>query len=87
MVSMSSRRRWYGTAAGAVLAGAVAVGVVLALAFGRLVQHLLVDVSASDPRTVVLVAVVMLFAAAAAGALPARRAARIDPASALRSDT
>lgn len=27
---MSSRRRWYGTAAGAVLAGAVAVGVVLA---------------------------------------------------------
>ena len=65
----------------------VAVGVVLALAFGRLVQHLLVDVSASDSRTVVIVAVVMLFAAAAAGALPARRAARIDPASALRSDT
>ena len=64
----------------------VAVGLALALALGRLVQHLLVDVSAHDPRTVVAVAGVMLVAAALAGALPAGRAARIDPASALRSD-
>jgi putative ABC transport system permease protein len=64
----------------------VAVGLALALALGRLVQHLLVDVSAHDPRTVVAVAGVMLVAAALASALPAGRAARIDPASALRSD-
>lgn len=64
----------------------VAVGGFLAVAVARLVQHLLVDVSAYDVRTLVTIAAVMLMAAVAAAALPALRAARIDLASILRPD-
>jgi ABC-type lipoprotein release transport system permease subunit len=58
----------------------------MAVAAGRFVQHLLVDVSAYDVRTLTIIVAVMLLTAVAAAALPAIRAARIDPASTLRSD-
>lgn len=64
----------------------VGVGVVLALAAGRVVEHLLVDVSAYDPWTLAAVALTVLAAAVAAAAVPARRAARIDPVTALRAE-
>ena len=64
----------------------VAVGCMMAIAAGRFVQHLLVDVSAYDPRTLSMIAAVMLLTAVAAAAVPAIRAARIDPVSTLRSD-
>jgi len=64
----------------------VGAGVILALGVGRLVEHLLVDVSASDPGTLAAVALVLLVAAVAAAVVPALRAARIDPVIALRSD-
>ena len=60
------------------LAGAVAVG--------RLVESLLFGVTGADP--VVLITSVLIFVgvAALAAHLPARRAAHVAPAAALRSD-
>lgn len=65
--------------------GAV-LGLVLAAVSGRVVEGLLVGVRAQDPASAAG-AVLLLFAAAVLAAdLPARRAARIDPARALRAD-
>jgi len=60
-------------------------GLVLALAGGRLIRSLLVGVTSSDVMTLAAVSATMLMTAAAAAALPAWRAARVDPAAALRS--
>jgi ABC-type lipoprotein release transport system permease subunit len=42
--------------------------------------------SATDPETYLVVAGAMLLAASVAGLIPAARAARLDPCSALRAD-
>jgi predicted permease len=67
------------------LAG-IAIGGALAMIAGSLVQSLLVGVSARDPRTVSTVAIVLFVVAILAAVVPARRAARIDPAEALRAE-
>jgi putative ABC transport system permease protein len=64
----------------------VAIGSVLALATGSLLQGLLVGVSSRDPATLAGVAALLIAVAAAAAFLPARRAARIDPVIALRAE-
>jgi predicted permease len=65
-----------------------AVGVVLglggALALGRVIQGQLFGVSLFDPLTLSLVTLVLTLSAALASFLPAWRAARLDPAGALR---
>lgn len=60
------------------------IGVAAALAAGRLVASLLYAVAPSDPPTIAAVAAALLAAGALAAWLPARRAARTDPAAALR---
>ena len=67
-------------------AAGVASGCVLALAAGRLLQGLLVDVSPRDPLTLAMVSAVLLMVATGAALIPARRAARIDPVEALRTE-
>ena len=67
------------------LAG-LAIGVPCALAATRLIDHLLFDVSASDPATLAGVALVLSAVAALAGYVPARRATRVDAMVALRHD-
>jgi predicted permease len=67
------------------LVGAVA-GVGLALAGGRLVAGFLHSLQPTDPVAVGGAAALMLLTATVAGYLPARRAARIDPIEALRSE-
>lgn len=60
------------------------IGLLLSLALGRLLGTLLFEVSASDPASFLVAIVVLGTAAAAAGYLPGRRAARVDPIDALR---
>ena len=67
-------------------AAGAAIGVVLAVAAGRLVQSLLVGVSPTDPWTIGAVAGGLLGVAALAALGPALRAARIDPVEALRAE-
>jgi putative ABC transport system permease protein len=73
-----------GDAARVVVAGA-AIGLVLSAALGRLIVTMLFAVTPLDFTTFAMVTFVLAITAAIAIAGPAWRAARIDPASALRS--
>ncbi len=64
----------------------LAAGVVAALGLTRLISGLLYQVEPGDPATFVAVTLVLLVVAAIAGYLPARRAARVDPVIALRTE-
>ncbi|HVE78695.1 MAG TPA: ABC transporter permease [Gemmatimonadaceae bacterium] len=63
----------------------VAIGVAAALASGRVMASMLFGVKASDPVTFAAVLAVLSGAALLACWLPARRAARVDPMTALRA--
>ncbi len=67
------------------VAGIVA-GLVLGVLLARPFSPYLPQVSGSDPSVFVAVPLILAFVAALAIGLPARRAARVDPAVALRSD-
>lgn len=69
-----------------VIAAGLLLGAVLALATTRLVSSFLFGVTATDPTTLALSALTLALAALAAGALPAWRAARLDPMSTLREE-
>ena len=62
----------------------LAAGIVGALALGRVLRSLLFEVSAADPATMAAVVAVLLAVAALACTIPARRAMRVDPMTALR---
>jgi predicted permease len=64
----------------------VGIGVVVALASMHVLQSLLFGVKPTDPMLLMFAALLLLTVAAAAGWLPARRAASIDPADALRGN-
>jgi predicted permease len=64
----------------------VALGLLGALALGRVMWSLLFEVSATDPATFISVAAAAIAVAALACYLPARRATAVDPANALRSE-
>jgi putative ABC transport system permease protein len=68
-----------------VMAG-VALGVFAALALTRVLDTLLFGVTPSDPLTFVVVALLLLSVAIVACLIPARRALRIDPVTALRAE-
>jgi predicted permease len=69
---------------GALIVIGVAIGLPVAYALGRVVQSRLYGLKAFDPATVLAAVVVMGIVAAAAGLIPARRAAQVDPLRALR---
>jgi putative ABC transport system permease protein len=64
----------------------IAIGLVAAVAVGRLLRSLIVDVSPVDPRNLTIVAALMLAVACLAAFLPARRAAAVDPIVVLRQE-
>ena len=68
----------------ALAAIGIAVGACIALASGRLVAGLLHGVGATDLVSLAIVIAVALVASAAAGVIPAIRAARVNPLQALR---
>ncbi len=63
-----------------------AIGLAGALAAGRLLSAFLFGVRASDPLTLAAVVVLLLAVAALATYVPARRALRVDPIAALRTE-
>jgi putative ABC transport system permease protein len=67
-----------------VVGAGIVLGIVGALALTRFLEAMLFDVSALDPTTFVAVPAMLVSVAALATFLPARRAARVDPATALR---
>jgi ABC-type antimicrobial peptide transport system permease subunit len=66
--------------------GGVVLGLLAAWSISRVVGSLLFDVSATDPSTFVLTALVLTAVAALACLVPAIRATRIDPVIALRGE-
>ena len=72
-------------AAGMVLVG-LAIGLVGALALTRVMKSLLFEVSALDPIAFGAAALLMTLIGLAAALVPASRASRVDPVTALRSE-
>jgi ABC-type antimicrobial peptide transport system permease subunit len=62
----------------------VVIGIAASLAITRLMTSLLFGVSATDPLTFVGVALLLCLVALLASYIPARRAMRLDPDTALR---
>jgi ABC-type antimicrobial peptide transport system permease subunit len=69
-----------------LLAVGLAVGLPVALGLARAVQSQLFGVHFADPLTIGTAAFGLGLAATLAGYLPARRASRIDPVTALRCE-
>jgi putative ABC transport system permease protein len=64
----------------------VAIGAAGALVATRWLDQYLVGIAPTNPATLVIVALLMIGAALAAAALPAWRAARMDPTIVLRAE-
>jgi ABC-type antimicrobial peptide transport system permease subunit len=66
------------------------IGVILGLAgaysLSRFVSSMLYGISAQDPRVFVAAAIALAAVAGAAAWIPARRATRVDPITALREE-
>jgi ABC-type antimicrobial peptide transport system permease subunit len=68
-----------------VLAGiGITIGIVVALGATRLISAMLYGLKPDDPLTIAVAVLLVACAAALAGYIPARRAARVDPMVALR---
>ncbi len=64
----------------------IALGIPCALAASRLIASMLFGISSGDLLTIAAVSLLLLAVALFAGYLPARRASRIDPMVALRTE-
>jgi ABC-type lipoprotein release transport system permease subunit len=69
-----------------MIAAGIATGLIGAYIAGRLIERSLAGVESTQPLTFTVMMGVLAAAALAACLIPARRAARIDPTRALRTD-
>ncbi|HRC86358.1 MAG TPA: FtsX-like permease family protein, partial [Thermoanaerobaculia bacterium] len=77
---------WVFRQAGSAIVAGLAVGLAGSLSCSRLLAGQLFAVSPTDPATYAGVVALLAVVAAAASLLPARRAARVDPAVTLREE-
>jgi len=78
-------RRMVARQAAGIAAVGIGVGLVGVMMVSRALSAMLFDVSAADPVSLIAAVGVLIGVAGAASWLPARRAARLDPAEALRA--
>jgi predicted permease len=71
---------------GAMLLIGGGIGIAAALGLGRAARSMLYELEGHDPTAVAIAVVLLVCVALAAGFIPARRAALVDPMSALRYD-
>jgi putative ABC transport system permease protein len=64
----------------------VGIGLIAALALTRVLQRMLFDLSAYDPVTFVMIAVLLVLVTLLASGMPALRATRVDPVVVLREE-
>jgi ABC-type antimicrobial peptide transport system permease subunit len=69
-----------------ILTVGTVLGIAVSLAAGRFVKSLLFGLEATNPATLALAAAVLCTAAMLAAYVPARRASRMDPMTALREE-
>jgi putative ABC transport system permease protein len=69
-----------------VVAAGIVIGLVVTFAIANLIRSQLYQVSATDPLTYVAVSLLLLGVAMVACYVPARRASRVDPMTALRHE-
>ncbi len=74
-----------GTAAKLAITG-IAFGIVAGAALSRMLAHQVQGAQAANPLMIITTSILLFAAATLAGLVPARRAARIDPLTALRSE-
>jgi ABC-type antimicrobial peptide transport system permease subunit len=65
---------------------ALAIGIPVTIAAGRAMATQLFGIKPYDPRILLMTSVTLAFAAFLAAVVPARRAATLDPISALRTE-
>ena len=79
-------RRWARFQLGPLSAVGIALGLPLAALLGRALSSMLLDVKPLDPVVFTLAPAVLALAAFCATLIPARRATRVNPLTALRGE-
>ncbi len=69
-----------------MIAVGAGIGIAAALGAGRVLQHLVEGMQPTEPLTFAMMILILVASALVASFLPARRASRIDPTSALRQE-
>jgi putative ABC transport system permease protein len=69
-----------------LISAGVTIGLIASLGLTRVMKNLLFEVSATDPPTFVVIALILTIIALLACWVPARRATKVDPVVALRND-
>jgi ABC-type antimicrobial peptide transport system permease subunit len=69
-----------------VIAVGVGIGLALSIGIGRLLANVLYDIHSTDPVVLTVTSLILISVALFASYMPARRASRVDPLIALRSE-
>jgi ABC-type lipoprotein release transport system permease subunit len=71
---------------GRITAIGIAIGLLLAAGAGQILQHMLYGVNSIEPAVLIIAPLILLVSSLLASLVPAFRATRVDPTSALRTE-